>query len=388
MNQELIRYAASLGVQIPLTDSIEEQTKPDLNGKYKVLVTGSRDWEDWAAIEEQLRRVQSLAEHVVIIHGDARGTDKMCQYKARQMGMEVLAVPAEWDRLGKRAGHVRNTQMLDLEPNEVVAFWLDRSRGTADCIRQAREAGIPVTIIEAFTTDGKPKTRKDKDMNVNIAEVVKALVEAGATAETIAQTVAGLGTEAPLTNSSNQDEVRYHPTLKDQSGKPLKLNGQGVRPISGTRKRPVCFRCGAGNVAWVESRNKHPEGHPKAGQPKVYLAQAYDLEDGNRVALAFELHSNYCQGGDTPPGTKQEHRDAEVKDDNTVEPSIDDLLEADRAKANVTAETESGIEVSGTFDGFKHAEANELGDDIGMNFTLFSNFNDMAAYNDKLDEEE
>lgn len=300
MEDNLIRWAYSLGVTIPLTESSEDTEEVVLEGKYKVVVTGSRDWNDWAAIEEQLRRVQGLAEQVVIIHGGARGADKMCQYKARQLGLEVLEVPAEWDRLGKRAGHVRNTQMLDLEPDEVVAFWLDRSRGTADCIRQAREAHIPVTIIEAFTTDGEPK-RKVKNMDTNVTQVIEALVKSGATPETIAQAVLALTNQAPLTNSSNTNtDVTYHPTLKDQSGNALKLSGQGVRQISGTRKRPSCFRCGAGNVAWVESRNKHPEGHPKAGQPKVYLAQAYDLEDGNRVALAFELHSNYCSGGDTP----------------------------------------------------------------------------------------
>lgn len=391
MNQALLQYAQSLGVEIPLTDSSEpEEQWPD--PKYRVVVTGSRDWNDWDAIEEQLSRLLSLVERpedLQVIHGDARGADKMCQYKARQRGAQVLAVPAEWDRLGKRAGHVRNTAMLDLEPDEVVAFWLDRSRGTADCIRQAREAGIPVTIVEAWTSDGTKPSRKDKAManNEMLTQVIEALVKSGATPETIAQAAAAFTTpSAPLTESSNTD-VQYHPTLKDQSGKPLKLSGQGVRQISGTRKRPICFRCGAGNVAWVESSKKHEDG-PKKGQPKVYLAQAYDLEDGNRVALAFELHSNYCSGGDTPPGTKQEHRDAESTDDNTVQPTIDDLLEQDRAAANNKAETESGVEATGTFDGFKHAEVNELGDDIGMNFSLFSSFDDMAAYADKLTAEE
>jgi len=49
---------------------------------------------------------------------------------------------AEWEKHGKRAGPIRNRQMLELKPDGVVAFPGDR--GTRDMITAAQEAGVPV----------------------------------------------------------------------------------------------------------------------------------------------------------------------------------------------------------------------------------------------------
>jgi len=50
---------------------------------------------------------------------------------------------ANWAELGRKAGPIRNQQMLDEgKPNLVVAF--PGGRGTADIVRRARAAGIEV----------------------------------------------------------------------------------------------------------------------------------------------------------------------------------------------------------------------------------------------------
>ena len=52
--------------------------------------------------------------------------------------------------LGRKAGPIRNTWMLDYaseEEPEVIAFWNGTSKGTVDTIRKAKKRGIKCTVI-------------------------------------------------------------------------------------------------------------------------------------------------------------------------------------------------------------------------------------------------
>lgn len=51
--------------------------------------------------------------------------------------------PADWDKYGKRAGYLRNVQMLDEgKPDLVVAF--PGGKGTAMMVKLAKERGVRV----------------------------------------------------------------------------------------------------------------------------------------------------------------------------------------------------------------------------------------------------
>jgi hypothetical protein len=111
----------------------------------KVLVCGSRDWLDERAIYERLRR---FAIGTVLLHGDARGADRLAAGVGRLLGFVVRAFPADWDRHGKKAGILRNLAMLDEQPDLVLAFRVNGSRGTTHTIEAARRRGIPVEVYE------------------------------------------------------------------------------------------------------------------------------------------------------------------------------------------------------------------------------------------------
>lgn len=81
------------------------------------------------------------------MHGTARGADRLAAGYADSLGLEVEHYPADWKRHGKRAGILRNLEMLDAEPSLVIAFWNGRSCGTKHTIDEARRRGIPVEII-------------------------------------------------------------------------------------------------------------------------------------------------------------------------------------------------------------------------------------------------
>lgn len=111
----------------------------------RVLVCGSRTWSDLDPIRERLRQ---FPPSTIIIHGAAPGADLIADGLAEYFGFGVEAYPANWQKYGKRAGPMRNIEMLDSEPNLVLAYWDGESPGTAHTIREAQKRGIKVEIIK------------------------------------------------------------------------------------------------------------------------------------------------------------------------------------------------------------------------------------------------
>lgn len=113
----------------------------------RLLVCGDRNWADRAAVA----RFIAEADPEVVIHGAARGADSLAGEEATRLGISVEAYPADWTRYGRAAGPVRNQQMLtEGRPDAVLAFHEDitNSKGTADMVRRARKAGLPVTVVD------------------------------------------------------------------------------------------------------------------------------------------------------------------------------------------------------------------------------------------------
>lgn len=111
----------------------------------KILVAGSRGWRAKEPIRALLR---GHGPHTTLIHGGADGADRIAGWVAAELGMHVIAVPADWDRYGRAAGPIRNQQMIDLNPDFVYAFrTYGRSRGTDDLVRRAEQAGIPCFVV-------------------------------------------------------------------------------------------------------------------------------------------------------------------------------------------------------------------------------------------------
>lgn len=117
----------------------------------RVLVCGDRNWRTTEPIRRELMTLSGSFEHpseVVVIHGDCRGADKIAGTIAEELGMTVVAVPADWDQHGKSAGPIRNLKMLGMKPQKILAFNRDlkNSSGTLDMIFQANRAGVPVEL--------------------------------------------------------------------------------------------------------------------------------------------------------------------------------------------------------------------------------------------------
>jgi Protein of unknown function (DUF2493). len=111
----------------------------------RILVCGSRHFNDYELLSKTLGGIPDIT---YIIEGEARGADRLSAQWAERMGVPVQRFPADWDHYGKRAGPIRNLQMLrEGKPDMVVAFLAPNSRGTKNMIEIAQKAGIPVNIV-------------------------------------------------------------------------------------------------------------------------------------------------------------------------------------------------------------------------------------------------
>ena len=113
----------------------------------KVLVCGGRDYANWKKGFAILDMV-SLTDEIEIVNGGASGADAMSSEWAKLRGRPFKEYPADWQTHGRRAGPIRNQQMLSAEsPDAVIAF--PGGLGTADMVRRAKAAGMRVVEVEA-----------------------------------------------------------------------------------------------------------------------------------------------------------------------------------------------------------------------------------------------
>lgn len=116
--------------------------------KRRILVCGSRDWTDGSAerhreLKERLSQQDVLS--ALVIHGNAKGADRMAEAVCVDNNVHTAKVEPRWQGFGKAAGPLRNLAMLALEPHLVIAFTTG-SPGTQITIDEARKRGIPVEV--------------------------------------------------------------------------------------------------------------------------------------------------------------------------------------------------------------------------------------------------
>jgi predicted Rossmann fold nucleotide-binding protein DprA/Smf involved in DNA uptake len=109
----------------------------------RIAIVGSREY---AKLDAVRKFVAELPADTVIVSGGARGVDSAAEQAARARGLEVKIFPALWGQYGKRAGFLRNRQIVEAS-DKVVAFWDGLSAGTLSTIQLATDAKKPVEVI-------------------------------------------------------------------------------------------------------------------------------------------------------------------------------------------------------------------------------------------------
>lgn len=117
-----------------------------------IIVTGGRTYSDAGRVATVLGTILARAGTMRLLHGDATGADRLAAVWADLHQVESVSfpvLPSEWRRYGKAAGPMRNARMIAERPDLVVAF--PGGTGTADCVAQARGAGVPVMVVPPRT---------------------------------------------------------------------------------------------------------------------------------------------------------------------------------------------------------------------------------------------
>lgn len=117
----------------------------------RILVTGSRDWDDRATIYRALEEARGDTPHdqMVLVEGGATGADSIALAYAESMDWGIEEHRAKWPVYGRRAGIIRNVEMVDAGADICLAFIKDNSPGATHCAGYAEATGIPVKRYRA-----------------------------------------------------------------------------------------------------------------------------------------------------------------------------------------------------------------------------------------------
>lgn len=112
-------------------------------GPLRVCISGSRDFRNLSKVDLIM---ELLPDDTVVLHGGARGVDERADAAARRRGLAVEVTRPDWKRHGKKAGPMRNREMVK-GCDHLIAFWNGISRGTASAIQAALEFGVDLDVI-------------------------------------------------------------------------------------------------------------------------------------------------------------------------------------------------------------------------------------------------
>ena len=113
----------------------------------RVLVCGGRDEHDSDYVEKTLTRLLAArGPFERLIHGDARGVDKMAGKWARDNGVLEWDFLPEWHHVDAGDGLSRNQRMIEVgSPDLVVAF--PGGEGTEHMVSLAKAAHVEVIEV-------------------------------------------------------------------------------------------------------------------------------------------------------------------------------------------------------------------------------------------------
>jgi len=105
---------------------------------FKLIVAGSRDFNDYKFLSEKLDHLlKNITDSIEIVCGKAKGADTLGEEYAKEKGYAIKYFPADWDKHGRSAGPIRNGEM-GRYANACVVFWKNNSRGSENMIDVAR----------------------------------------------------------------------------------------------------------------------------------------------------------------------------------------------------------------------------------------------------------
>lgn len=116
----------------------------------KIVVSGCRDYNNYEEAKRYIgvciSRIK-LEYNLIFVSGVCRGADLLGERYAEENGYLIERYPAEWNKFGKKAGHLRNQKMAQTG-DFFICFWDGKSAGTKSMIDLINALKKPIRIIK------------------------------------------------------------------------------------------------------------------------------------------------------------------------------------------------------------------------------------------------
>ena len=116
----------------------------------RTIIAGSRGFENYEQLDNLMHSLSNSWKVTEVLSGGARGADYIGEVWASAHNIPVQKFPAEWDKHGKGAGFIRNTEMAE-NAEALIAIWDGKSRGTKHMVEIARRKGLIVVLYNYLT---------------------------------------------------------------------------------------------------------------------------------------------------------------------------------------------------------------------------------------------
>lgn len=115
---------------------------------FNLIIAGSRTFKNYFEAKSIIYSTLSTRrlEEINIISGGAKGADQIGEKFANELGTKLSIYPANWEKYGKKAGHIRNQEMANIGDG-LLLFWDGESKGSQDMMFAALEKNIPVFAV-------------------------------------------------------------------------------------------------------------------------------------------------------------------------------------------------------------------------------------------------
>ena len=111
----------------------------------KVVIAGSRTITNMALLEESIKFSVFNGKITEVVSGTAIGADQLGEAWALKNDIPVTKMPADWNKHGKGAGHIRNADMAKYGDGAIV-LWDGESKGALSMIKNIKRLKKPYFI--------------------------------------------------------------------------------------------------------------------------------------------------------------------------------------------------------------------------------------------------
>jgi len=124
----------------------------------KIVIFGTRKFNNYSILKQVVESTDSYKKGKItcVISGRAKGADTLGEQWAREKGIELILMPANWERYGRAAGPIRNKQMAEIA-DAAIGFWDGNTihSGTYNMINTCKKLKVPLLVYRVDTGDAE-----------------------------------------------------------------------------------------------------------------------------------------------------------------------------------------------------------------------------------------